>query len=91
MSREACGVHGCPGWYGKGQLRDVRGMPGPEDNAIGAPEGQGRSSKLYGEGAERKPQETLRESPIQSRAALHQSPKETPSGGPHAPKRRVKA
>ena len=31
-------------------------MPGPEDNAIGAPEGQGRSGKLHGEGAERKPQ-----------------------------------
>ena len=31
-------------------------MSGPEDNAIGAPEGQGRSGKLHGEGAERKPQ-----------------------------------
>lgn len=32
MSREAA-YTGCPGWYGKGQLRDVRGVPGPEDNA----------------------------------------------------------
>ena len=53
---QGSGIRGSPGWYGKDQLHDVRVVPGPEDNAIGACEGQGRSDKLHGEGVGREAQ-----------------------------------